>query len=119
LQGFERTLRIPAIPGLQTLECFFDLSIHLVHSPKETHGNHEPFIVSHFQTGNAIPSPTPCSTIVITPMKSLLIRRFRCTGTAPYFFRRQFDAPPYMLPRFSCHLSLQIAFMGMRQAKCK
>jgi hypothetical protein len=35
LQGFERTLRILAIPGLQTLECFFDLSIHLVHSPRK------------------------------------------------------------------------------------
>ena len=99
LQGFERTLRILAIPGLQSLECFFDLSIHLVHSPKETHGNHEPFVVSHFQTGNAIPSPTPRSTIVIAPMKSMLVRRLRCAVTAPPFFRRQFDAHPLHAPQ--------------------
>jgi hypothetical protein len=36
LQDFERTLGILAIPGLQTLECFFDLSIHSGLSPKET-----------------------------------------------------------------------------------
>jgi hypothetical protein len=114
LQGFERTLGILASPGLQTLECFFDLSIHLVHSPKETHANHELFVVSHFQTGNANPPSTPCTIIAMAPMKSLLVGRLGCTVTAPHFFRRQFDAPPYMLPKFFCHLSLQIAFMGMR-----
>ncbi len=101
LQGFESTLEILAIPGLQNFERLFDLSIHTVHPPNETSRNREPFEVSHFQTGNAIPSPTPCSTIAITLMNSTLTWRLRCAVTAPISSASGLTRTPYMLRKYS------------------